>query len=451
MIRLIQARTGQPTISIQVKGKTIYLHSRYDPIREANELIKKWNVPKDKDLIIYGLGCGHHLRALKEGMDPQQQLIVLECCQEVLDAALRHGLITDLLEDSRFRLISIVSLQDFAENLSNCLQAVQKGTASFYVHGPSLKAIPEDMEQIRILLEEYHVQASSLAAQQKLLLSNVERVRPYLYDGPNVSVFSGCFDGVPAIIAAAGPSLSDVLPILANVKDQAVIFCVGTALQALQQHNVNPDFVVVIEADSRVIRQFEGVKNYPPLIAFPTASPDLTLSYPGTVIWAFPDGIEELILEAEKLRLTTVSSGGSVTTAALSIAGLMGCNPIIFVGCDFAYVKGRTHASGTIYDGERVSSTSTFMRYTEAVGGGSIQTSVSWDIFRKWVERYISEHSSVQFYNASMGARISGTVEKNLHDLIHEGLLSKNYGISERIINILGSEDRGSAHDKNED
>jgi hypothetical protein len=439
MIQLKLAKSGEFTVQVYKENKRFLLHSQYDPIREAENLVEIWDVPKEGVLIIYGLGCGHHIRSLLRKVDFAGKIIILECCEELVDTVQSAGIINDIIYDSRVKLIVSSNQVMFSKILSEYLQQVQKGTANFVIHRPSLKIIPEEMRELKILLEEYQVQSTTLAVQREHLYANLQKVWPFLYKYPNIGDGFNCFKDVPAIIVSAGPTLDRALPFLKRLENKALILCVGTAFKAVRRFGIYPHFVVAIEPQKAVLEQFKEIEHNTPLIALPTTCPDLTLSYKGPVIWAFPEGIEELNQEALKHQLPTIQSGGSVATIALSIAGSLGCRPITFVGQDLAYVNGRTHASGTMYDGKTANlnrSLTAFTRYTQAVGGGTIPTSLSWDLFRKWIEQYILEHPSHQYYNASFGARIKGTIERSLPELIADGLFDNEYDINGRISTI---------------
>ena len=58
---------------------------------------------------------------------------------------------------------------------------------------------------------------------------------------PASSLFSK-FDKVPAIICGAGPSLEKNLPLLGTLKDRAIIFAGGTAMNALNAQGMLSTF-----------------------------------------------------------------------------------------------------------------------------------------------------------------------------------------------------------------
>lgn len=70
------------------------------------------------------------------------------------------------------------------------------------------------------------------------------------YKLPFLTENKDALKGTPAIIVSAGPSLNKNIEILKKYKDNAVIFCVGTALRTLYNNNITPDFLNVIETEN---------------------------------------------------------------------------------------------------------------------------------------------------------------------------------------------------------
>ncbi|UOF91406.1 DUF115 domain-containing protein [Fodinisporobacter ferrooxydans] len=437
MIQIVPTRTGCLTACWTAEdGQTIYLHSRYEPEREALLLIRDWKVPDNGVVVVYGLGCGYHLQALLQKLHPTQKMIVFECNRDLVHSVTKKGLLSPLLEDERFELHVYSEMEDFLSNFVQYLELAEEGKGAFFIHPSSVKIIPKQMEQVKELLEEYRIRIHTIEKKRALLENNRKMVADVLLENPNIGIAKDKFLHMPAILVAAGPSLNHSVRLLSQLKGRALIVCVGTALTPLLQNGVDPDLIVVIEGDEAVLGQFPDKECDIPLIAFPTACPKLTLHYKGPVIWAYPEGDDELVSLADRYGFPVISSGGSVATAALSILDLMGCNPIVLVGQDLAYINGRSHAQGTIHSAAN-EITSQYGLFAEAVGGGLIQTSRSWNIFRRWIERFIRNHKDIHFYNASHGARIAGAVERSLEELmstrLFSELFSETYEIAKRI------------------
>ncbi|MHA1568975.1 MAG: motility associated factor glycosyltransferase family protein, partial [Alphaproteobacteria bacterium] len=128
-----------------------------------------------------------------------------------------------------------------------------------------------------------------------------------------------------------------------------VVIGVGTSLRKCVAHGVVPDITVALESND-ILGQFRGIdeiregytvfqiKCHPELWDVPARG---TYFY-GNV---HPDTgwLMRLLDEPDPFLAT----GGSVSTAAFSLAVALGCNPIVLIGQDLAYGEaGQSHAEG---------------------------------------------------------------------------------------------------------
>lgn len=84
---LEKTRSNQQTLKIVKDGKTNYLHSKYDPLKEAatiiDQLEEQEEFSKDTHLIFYGLGLGYHIDAFVN-RHPNVDFSIYEPSLEVL-------------------------------------------------------------------------------------------------------------------------------------------------------------------------------------------------------------------------------------------------------------------------------------------------------------------------------------------------------------------------------
>ena len=69
------------------------------------------------------------------------------------------------------------------------------------------------------------------------------------------------FKGQAALIAGAGPSLTENIEYIKNHRENFVIFAVNKAVKYLLQNNIIPDFIVCLDANF-VKKTLEGTENY---------------------------------------------------------------------------------------------------------------------------------------------------------------------------------------------
>jgi hypothetical protein len=200
----------------------------------------------------------------------------------------------------------------------------------------------------------------------------------WLEDAGDVATLAGAGRGVPAIVAAAGPSLNRNLEELSSLRDaggdSALLLSVDMTLATCVAAGFDPHFAVAAGAGSGVshlrgvpacpatwmvtelgsdpaaFEQFEGR-----ILVFRAAEHDLA-PWP----WLTSRGIDRGILR-----------GSASTIAAIDFARLLGCDPIILIGADFAYTGGQPCCRGTVHE----------RTWSEAVAGGQSLR----DIWQPWL------------------------------------------------------------------
>jgi hypothetical protein len=211
---------------------------------------------------------------------------------------------------------------------------------------------PGMAELLRDTVQEFQVysQIGDLTANSRIktwishLLTNVEAhsLRP------SIVSLQGKFQGVPAVLVAAGPSLDKNIELLK--KWPGVIICCSHAYHALVKHNITPHFVTVIEATD-CSAMFEGAPvEETSLVTLLTTHPNhLTFSFKHifTMTDMYP-------IYASWMRELGdwggVHIGGSVANFSYSVADFLGCNVIAVVGQDLAYTDDKMYAGGVIGD-----------------------------------------------------------------------------------------------------
>ena len=65
LLQVEKTRKGDKTLSIKKDEKKTYIHSKYNPIREAEAIIEQYeDIKDDTTVIFYGTGLGYHIDLL---------------------------------------------------------------------------------------------------------------------------------------------------------------------------------------------------------------------------------------------------------------------------------------------------------------------------------------------------------------------------------------------------
>ena len=66
-LQVIETKSQKPSAKAAKNGKQILLHSAYDPVKEANTLIKEIENDEDLDLVfVFGMGGGYLINAVRK-------------------------------------------------------------------------------------------------------------------------------------------------------------------------------------------------------------------------------------------------------------------------------------------------------------------------------------------------------------------------------------------------
>ncbi|WP_197029254.1 motility associated factor glycosyltransferase family protein [Alicyclobacillus macrosporangiidus] len=365
--------------------------------------MRSWRVDSSEcSLPVLGLGLGYHIEACLLQHPHIQEIAVIEPYREVVDLA--REVRPQVLSDPRVTVIVPKDESECRHVLGAC------DMSRLRVHPPSVEVFP--YASMRWLIQEAQMLRASVERNVGMLdmnfAANRDAVRPE-------NVFTGMRDryaGSMGIVVAAGPSLNEAIPWLPQcARAGAVILSVGQVLRKLLQNGVVPQYVLVTDGQEFVAEQLKDlpVGPLPTLICTPTVHPNLRDTYGGDILWAMQRGYAPSEELAERHGWDTFEVGGSVATLALSVAHHLGCDPIVFVGQDLAYVDGKSHAEDTHHQHIFIHGDSFRRIWTESVTGEEIETTLSWNSFRHWIERFIRDHPDRTYLNASRGAHIAGT------------------------------------------
>ena len=275
---------------------------------------------------------------------------------------------------------SVVSLIEHTAGLKHT--AISENAAQSQHAADYFQALRSLIERNKRKVE---INASTLEKFSKLWLKNTCRNLHFLAETDGVNIYKdSCPSDLPVVILAAGPTLEEVLPHLAELKKRALLIAVDTALRACLMAKVEPDFVVLTDPQYYAWRHIAGIKSpssilitesaaYPPVFRFKCKKIIMCASL-------FPLGqyIEKQIGSKGELV-----AGGSVSTTAWDFARFIGAKEIFCAGLDLGYPEFQTHIKGSTFE-ENIHTLSKRFCPAELLGsrilfGADIQSSSSYD------------------------------------------------------------------------
>ncbi|RXJ02278.1 DUF115 domain-containing protein [Anaerobacillus alkaliphilus] len=408
---ILPTKTGLPTVKLKQNDKTIFIHSQYNPMNEAS-VFAEANYKSDiRTYIVYGLGLLYHIEALLN-IDSSIKVYIIESNEDIIHAALNNIDLSSIAANKNVSIIYNSNPYQFVREINSLLKIKN---SKLVLHLPSVQVIPEIYREIRYLFEEYRIRSNSINRTSDLMTSNFSE---------NINNFHGSFEelginykGLPYFIVSAGPSLDKNKRELINVKGKSIILAVGTAVKPLLQVGVLPDLIVITDPEELVCNQLEGIEIDIPIIVLSTCNKNILKNYKGTKFVAFQTGFPLAEEFARKKGYKTISTGGSVATAALDIAINLNANPIIFVGQDLAFTDEKSHAKDTYFFQEIQNRKS--LRPIKDINNQVVYTSKNLYSYLRWIENRIAQEKDIEFFDATEGgAKISGTKITSLDEFI---------------------------------
>jgi hypothetical protein len=155
------------------------------------------------------------------------------------------------------------------------------------------------------------------------------------------------FQGVPALICGAGPSIACDLQRCHHLKQRALVFAGGALLSVCADQGLIPHLGALIDPDPPYERfKHSTLFEIPLLYQMRLSHSILTLMH-GPKLLAASSGewpLESCFLDS--LGIPTLESGWNVANFMATLAAEMGCSPIILLGMDMSYAPQQEYLQG---------------------------------------------------------------------------------------------------------
>lgn len=406
---------GELNLRIHEDGQTHDLYSS-NIEEEVQEWFSRLKPDTASVLCIFGVGLGHYYYGAKEWLkqDENHFLLFVEEDIEILHRFLETEMATEIFNDPQVRVFPFNISQE-KDYLHDLMLAYIFDEFKF----SSLNHYKKDRAESFASNFQYLLQTEKMMIAEHIdfgvhfynnFFRNIQNL-PEKYFGNGLF---GKFKGVPAIICGAGPSLEKNIPILKSIKDRALIFGGGTALNALNAFGLQPHFGVGIDPNPAQLVRIASNHGF-----------TVPYFYRNRVLHSALDGVQgdKLFLTGssgysisrwfdEKLGLChqEVSEGANVINFSLSIANALGCDPIICVGVDLAYTKDESYSPGIvgnpIYDRKQDFVTKTKedeLIIRNDIYGNPTKTLWKWTLESMWYSEFALTHPEVTLLNATEG------------------------------------------------
>ena len=432
-LQIIETKSKKYSAKVFKDGKSIFLHSAYDPEKEANTLIKE--IENDTDLIfIFGIGAGYLINAVKK---LNVNIAVIEPSIKFFNLLIDNFKLDKILEDN----ITFFMGGDDIEDIEKFISIENTKKVKFFITRSYANLFNEEalfyQQKVLSIVDKKIININTISRFDKLwaynIASNVAKISTHY----GANKFFDKYKNIPAVIVSAGPSLEKNIRKLREMKNKALIIAVDTAMKPLFSHNISPHFVITIDPQKKNSKYFRNVDfKDSVLIAESSVDKEAIDSFNGAIYFInsiFP--LAKYFME-ELGNRGDITTGGSVSTAAYDFAIRIGANPIIMVGLDLSFPNYQTHIKGSYHEEnfftEIYKLDSYDSRIYKVLIAGNLReekniynekvlTDSRFDMYKNWYEEQCLKYNQIKFYNATEGGIVINGMENiNLEELIQK-------------------------------
>ncbi len=416
--------SGAPTLIVaEADGTRLALHRIEDPVAEA----QAWAEQQDRSAwerplrILLGTGLGYPLLAVRPHLRPGTITVAIEPDPAVFQRALAVCDLTEMLASPDIRWVVGDAPRAVERALDEPAVSHRLAASGLIVLGqPTLLhhyraysgSLAKTIERTRNNLG-LRIQTRVRIAQTILthLTANIGRIPR----GGGIRTLQDRYATQPAIVAAAGPSLNEALPVLKKHQRHAAIIAVDTTYPVLRAAGIEPLVVVALDPTPENALRLKGIERPRTILAaYPGVHPDIVRPFDDRVIWfdlyaessgdqrARPTSLLEHL--GVSPILGSLFTPGSTTHGALALAKHFGCAPIICTGLDLGYPDERDYADGVLSAGEDHLA----RLKVPSNDGGEIPSNQAYAHFRETMPEFLRVLEIDAVNTSRRGARIDG-------------------------------------------
>jgi hypothetical protein len=432
------SRKNASTLKVNIAGQTRYILSKYDPMKEAERLVSQINVSAPINHVLFiGIGLGYHIAEFHKRY-PEMKISIYEPNIEVLYQFFAN-LSVKILPLKKVEVIFAgIDKGKISQSITAMHQTNGKKTLVFTL--PAYAKLYEYQEKVILetmkeIIGNKKINMNTRLSFQKRWTINSIKNFPYVLQTPNIfhDINQSSFKNKTVIIVAAGPSLSEEFDNLKYIKENklAYIFSVGSALNALIEHDIYPDATFSYdptEINQMVIKKIKdkNIKNIP-LVYGSSVGFETLEDYPGKMLHMITsqDSISPIYLDTSK-NIDIVLDAPSIAVVTFQATQILGFNQVIIVGQNLSYLGNKKYSKGINYDfinNEVSEDEQSSLVSVKDVYGNEVYTTKEFNMMRNQLELYIKMHPEIKVINTTKGgAHIVGTTFLKLSNVIKEKL-----------------------------
>lgn len=439
------AKNKIKTLKAVTSDQTIYIHSKYDPFKEAELLIEKVTeteeINENSHIIFYGIGLGHHIDVFTSRF-PDTAFTLYEPSCEIFSCFLEYKNLKKLSTKNINTIICEYDIGVMNDFFAKIVENLDKKT--IIIELPVYrKVFPDQYDQFMKYMKVFiQNKRSSInvdyAYKKRWIVNSVNNFKEVLKTPNILKNNNEIFEGKIAILVSAGPSLDYEIENLKQIKNMgtAFVFSVGSAINTLIHHGIYPDAMCTYDPSEKSQIVFEKVNEMEitsiPMVFGSSVGYEVLEQFKGPKLHMITnqDSVSNYLLKtSDDDALAIVNDAPSIAVVTLELLNKLRFSQIILVGQNLAFQENRQYAGGIGYHQNGmengVGRSGNKEIITIDVNGNEIETTDSFNRMRNQMETYIKNCNMAVINTTINGAHIDGTQFIPLETLIKELLLEK--------------------------
>ncbi len=434
------AKNGELTIKLN----NIYLHSKYDPLKEAQRIVEMLTIDKEilDIIIIFGSGLGYVARMLFEKFIINSSskilpyIIYIEKDLKLFLTSLKYFNWSEILQNNNFK--SFLDVEK--EVIGSFIQSIPTKRIRYYYHRPSYIINQEYYKTVQnylsYVLDRKDMNTATFCNFQKLWTKNFIYNLPEILKTKAVKKLINIGKDTTSIVIAAGPTLERSINYIKSLKEKVIIIAVDTVYKYLKKNSIIPDFIVTIDPQYWNFKYLENEKIEKTMIITHSdvyhkilTIADINNFFSGSSI--FP--IVKYFDENNEAR-GSLSAGGSVATTAFDVARIIGSKNIILLGLDLSFPGRMTHFKGAFFESNFIKESDYYnspdmasykylahvnMSLIDSTNNEKVFTDQKMFLFKKWFDREIPLTDANVYIPNFGGALLEGAKIISAEDLLN--------------------------------
>ena len=116
-INVVESRRGGKVPEVVIGDRRIYIHSKFDPVKEAKRFLIDVGAEGYDLFIVFGFGFAYHLEELLQEIGSEANVLIIEMSKWMVQKAIEYRDLTGLLNDNRVKILVDPKEDDVSEEL----------------------------------------------------------------------------------------------------------------------------------------------------------------------------------------------------------------------------------------------------------------------------------------------------------------------------------------------